>query len=136
VADDLDFGRIHLVAVRVVEVPVRVRGVAHGVVGDRAQVLDEGARRRGRNVRIDEEHVRLVNDHAGVRSHNEVARPARVIDPRHDLREREVDRLRRGGAALRAAALSRSTHIPVTIRGAPGKEPRSGEDASLNRTPG
>ena len=78
---------------------------------------------------VDEQHIVVVHDHAGVRSDDEIARPLRVVDAGHDLGELEVDglnrrRTARSGAAPLAAA-------PWIRRSAPGTEPRHREDAGL-----
>jgi hypothetical protein len=62
VTDQLDLRTEHLVAVRVIPVVVGVDDIPHRLRGDRADVVDQRARRGRRHVRIDHHHVVGVDD--------------------------------------------------------------------------
>jgi hypothetical protein len=89
VADDLDFGPVDLVAVRVIEVIVRVHDPADRLGRDRLQLFAQRPRAAGRDVRVDHEHVAIAFDDRGVRHHHQAAGGDRMVDAFLDLVEGE-----------------------------------------------
>ena len=69
-ADDRDLRSEHLVAVRMVVMPMCVDDVTNGLVGERLDVVDETPSGLRRDVRIHEKHiVRVHDDHEIGRAH-------------------------------------------------------------------
>ena len=73
-ADDLDRRLEHLVAAGVVVVEMRVDEETDGLVGQRLQLLQENARASGRNVRVDDEDIVLIDDDGGVQTRRSARR--------------------------------------------------------------
>ena len=78
-----------LIAVRVVVVKMRVDEEADRLVGDRLQLLQHRAPRFRRDVRIDNHHLVLVDDHRGIRADVHRAGADARCTRRDDLRELE-----------------------------------------------
>ena len=95
VADDFHRRAKHLIAAGVVIVEVRVHEETHGLVGERLQFLQQHPRGLRRDMRVDDQHIVLIDDNRGVRADVRRPRADGAVDPRRDLREL-VRRLWRG----------------------------------------
>ena len=98
VADDLHARREDLVAVRMVEVEVRVDDRRHRLVGDRLDFLEQHPRGGRRHVVVDDDDVAVVDDDRRVADDRQRAGSDGVVDAFLDLVEPEgLARERRSG---------------------------------------
>ena len=87
-----------LVAVRVVEMEMRVDDRAHRLVGDALDLVEQHPRRGGRDVIVDQHDVVLVDDDGGVADDRQRACADGVVDPLLDLVEpKGLTSMRRSG---------------------------------------
>ena len=87
VADDVDAGRKRLIPVGVVVVKVCVDEEAHGLVGNRLELLQHRPARLRRDVGVDNHHLVPVHDDRGVGTDVHRSGADRAVHARHDFGE-------------------------------------------------